>query len=487
MSMQNEKKQESQKVTTKYDLKKQRKAEAKAKEAKEIAIWRTVGVLFILAIVALILFFPIRNYTRTNKVLFKVAGRDIKQLEYDYYYNAVVGNYFSSYGSYLSYMGLTVDSDFSTVDYSEGMTFADFFQQSTVEQIQQNEGLRKLMEQEGYTYDSEEHYNEVVKSWEESAKENNVPLKSYIKSSFGKYATKKNLKPIIKDAYTIGQYIVKQETELAPDDEAIEAYYKEHKDDYDSVDYYLATKSAVLPSEPTEQADEIPVFAEDGTYTPSEAEVEAAMEETKANAEYILDTIEADGALHEGETSGSVSAVIKSWLFDESRKAGDEEIIESASANMYYIVKFVKRYLSEETTVNARIIITEEDNGAAIIAEYEAGGANLDSFLAVNDKYTTGTAEGALYENLASSEFTGGLKDWLFSADRKEGEVNSFYIDESYTYVVYYVSAGEQVWKANAKSTLLNDILENYLNEAKDSSVVNDPDGFLGNITVNAA
>jgi len=478
--------QQTGKVMTKYDLKKQKKAEAKAQEARALAIWKAVGILFVVAVIALIAYFPIKNVYKAQKTLFTVGNYEISQVEYDYYYNVTKNNYINTYSSILSYMGISQDSDFDTVEYSDNLTFSDYFQKTTAQQLQQNAALKDLIAAEGYTYDSQEHYDEMLAEWKEAAKASDVSLKDYIKANYGSYATANNLKPIIMEAYTMGQYLIKVNEDKTPTDEEIEAYYQENKDSYDLVDYYMTTVSANLPTEPTELADEEPVYSDEGVYSPSQAEIDAAMAEAKANADFIMPTLKEDGSLHTGESADNVTYTIKSWLFDASRKAGDEDIIEGT--NMYYLVKFVDRHRKDDVTVTARIIITTEDNGAEIMSEYEAGGANLDSFLAANEKYSSGTAEGGLYENIELSQFgDGDLKTWLSSEERKEGDVANFYLEDGYTYVIYYVGQGDQVWYASAKSDKLNAIMTDYIEEIQNAQVISDPNGFLKYLVVEAA
>ncbi len=485
--MSNEKEtQKSGRVATKYELKKQKKAEAKAKEARALAIWKTVGILFIIAVIALIAYFPIRNVYNAKKTVFTVGKYNISQVEYDYYYNAVKDNYLTNYASLLSYMGVSANSDFSTVKYSDNLTFADYFQKLAVQQIQQNCGLKDLIAAEGYTADVQQTYDEIMESFKTEATQAGVSLKDYIKAKFGSYATVKNTKPIMLDAYTIGQYLIKVNEEKTPSDEELEAYYQENKDTYDLVSYYMTTVTADLPEEPTELADAEPVYNEEGVYQPSQAEVDAAMAEAKANAEFIMTTLVNDENLHENDNIDTVAYTVKSWLFDSARKAGDEDIIES-SANSYYLVRFVSRKRNDEKTVNARIIFTAEDNGAAIMAEYEAGGANLESFIAVHDKYSNGTEEGGYYENIELTNFEElDLKEWLESSDRKEGDVASFYEPDGYTYVVYFESVGDELWLARSRSDKLNEIMSDYLTSVQDGQTISDPDGFIVYIAAEA-
>ncbi|MCQ2493765.1 MAG: hypothetical protein MJ104_04105 [Lachnospiraceae bacterium] len=476
MSKENETKQ-SNKVVTKYDLKKQKRKEAKVKEARALAVWKAVGVLILVAIIGVIAYFPIRNVYRAQKTVLTVGNYSVSQVEFDYYYNVVKNNYVNSYSSILSYMGINNESDFDTTAYSDNLTFADYFRKLAAEQLQQNAGLKDRMAAEGYTCDAEEYYDTVIAEAKEAAKTADITLKDYIKAQYGSYATAKNIKPVIIDAYSVSQYILKVQDDKTPSDEEIEAYYQENREKYDLVTYYMTTVSADLPTEPTELADADPIYLDDGTYAPSQAEIDAAMEEAKANAEFLLPTVATDGSIHIDENADNVTSSIKDWVYDSARKTGDQEIIEGN--NMYYLVEFKTRKRQDETTVNARVIITNEDNGAEIMAEYEAGGANLESFMAANDKYSTGTAEDALYEDLQPSVFDEDLSAWFTDSSRKEGDVEKFYDADGFTYVVYFVSRGDELWAVNAKTDMINTIMGDYLDECADGQTITDHAGLL--------
>lgn len=458
--------QQADKVVTKYDLKKQKRAEAKKKDERAVMIWKAVGIIAAAAVLGFILSFPVRNIINLKKTVVTVDGEKIGTVEFDYMYNTVKNNYFNNYGSYLSYYGLTADSDPATVQYSDKLTFKDYFEQLTVDQIKQNVALGREAAAAGYSFDAEEGWNDFVQSAQEAADEANTNVADLLKSRYGAYATKSRLKPIVKKSLMLSEYYQSVYDSKLPTDEEIESYYSENSSTYDSVDYYLTTVNATLPTEPTELADEGAAVAEDGSYTPNDAEKQAAMDAAKPEADKAADTVMKDGELHTGELSSDTLYSIREWLFDDARVEGDTTVIDNTISSLYYVVGFKARYRSEVPTVNIRAIVTDSDNGTEILTEWEAGDKSEESFISLVERYSLDSAEGGLYENQNPATYEGDIKDWIFSDERKAGDVSSFYVGEAYTYVVYYLEQAEPVWKLSVRDAIMNTRMTEYLDAA---------------------
>ncbi|MCR4617970.1 MAG: hypothetical protein K5669_07265 [Lachnospiraceae bacterium] len=455
--------QQAEKTMTKYDLKMQKRAEDKKKEAKSLMIWKIVGIILAAAVLGFILSFPVRNIMALKKTVVNIDGEKIGTVEFDYVYNTVKNNYIANYGSYLSYYGLTESTDPSTVMYNDKLTFKDYFEQLTVDQLKQNVALEREAKAAGFSYDATEEWNNFLENAQDAAKKANSNVADYLKSVYGKYATKARLKSVVKGAAEVSEYYESVYDSKLPTDEEIEAYYTENAADYDSVNYYLTSVSATLPTEPTELADEGAAVAEDGTYTPSDAEKEAAMAVAKEEADKAVSTVMTDGTYHENELSSDVVYSIREWLFEDGRANGDTTVIENTATSLYYVVGFDSRFRSEEPTVNIRAIVTDTDNGAEIMAEWEASDKTEEAFETLVKTYSLDSTEGGLYKNQNPETYEGEIKEWIFSADRKKGDVSSFYVGEAYTYVVYYLEQAEPVWKLSVKDAMMNTRMNEYL------------------------
>ena len=488
--------EKQEKVLTKYDLKMQRRAEEKKKAQREERIGMITGIVIVIALVCLVASFPIRTYLTVNGTFVKVGGEKVSRVEFDYNYNLVKSDYYAQNGYYLSMFGIDLNGDLSTQMYSETMSWKDYFEQLTIQNITNNKALRDQAKAAGFTYDASEEYAKYQENLKEAASEAGVTEKEYIQQSYGTYATASRIKEYIIQGMEINAYLEKLSEEKAPSDGEIQAYYEENKDNYDSVDYRLTIVNAELPTEPTELADPVEEGAEgtDGentdtqeAYQPSEAEIAHAMEIAKAEAEEALKKISTDGELKENVLKSSVASLLQDWLFSEERKAGDTTIVENATSNLYYVVEFEKRYRDEAPTADARIIIVAADaavGAEAILDEWKNGAATEDSFAEIADKYDS-SMEGGLFEGLIRSGLPENLSDWLFAGERAAGDTAVISGEEGEaSYVVYYVGTNAPRWSLSIESLLLQDTISAYMDEITEGYEVEDGKGNLNYLKV---
>ncbi len=289
-----------------------------------------------------------------------------------------------------------------------------------------------------------------------------------------------------------------------PSMEEIQTYYDENKDSYDSVDYYVMTIDAKLPTEPTELADPMEETegegddtAADGTqqeeqaYQPSEAEIEAAMAEAKEQADRAVKTVKADGELRENVRKSAATYLLQDWLFDEARKTGDSTVIEDSSSHRYYVVEFENRYLDEKLSADVRVVLTDAENGQGILDEWKAGAATEESFAEICDKYNDPaqtTIEGGLLEAVTSSSIPADLNSWLHEEGRTAGDTTVISSEgEENTYVVYYKGTNEAEWILSIRQTLISQRMSEYIEELTAEGKVEDPKGNLNYLKVQAA
>jgi len=491
--------QQENKIVTRYDRRMQKRREQEEKDKKEKKITRIVSTVILAAVVCLLVSFPIRNFIAVNQTFVEVDGEKINRVEFDYYYNMALNNYYTQNGMYLSYMGVDLTGDLTTQWYSDTMTWDHYIEMLAVENIKQNKALAEEAQAKGFEYDTEAEwkaYKEMVKKEAASAA---VPVSTYVKASFGSYATMNRLKDAMCRTMLANEYSTELTKEMAPAEADIQAYYDEHKDDYDSVDFRLTQIDAELPTEPTELADKkeekkteekkdaasSSSAAEEEKYEPSEAEIEAAMAEAKKKAEEALKTVAKDGELKEDYSKILINSNYKEWMFDPARKAGDTTIAEDTTNHRYYVVAFEKRYLPEEPTVNARILMTEE-NPQPIYDEWKAGAANEESFIEIFNKYSEDTisTDGGLYEGLAAYTMTSDMSEWLFAEGRAAGDAVALATDSGTNYVIYYVGAGDDQWKIDVKNILLGEKVTEYMTALTEDMEVKDSKGNLEYIAI---
>lgn len=464
----------TEKVVTKYDKKVQRRKEEERKEQQRRKRNKIIGAVAAVALIAFIAYFPISRYIATHSAYINVAGYDVTEAEFDYYYNIGANNYISSWGAMASYMGFDPTKDYAQQMYSRYMTWDEFFQQSAVDNLKRSKGLLKEAKEKGFEYDASAEADALMESLEEAAKAADMTTKDYLRSNFGKYATLKNLRPIIEEScYTTAYYneIIRSKKS---EDAEITAYYEENKDTYDSVDYLLAQIEADIPEGESTTDDQGNVTKAD----PTEEQIAQAMEAAKAEADEKLKTIEKDGELQEDIRRTGANSLYRDWLFEDGRKAGDTTVVEDSTSHKYYVLRFEKRYLNPVCTVNIRAISTSEDMSETILAEWNSTGANEEAFIALVEKYSidsTTNLKGGLYEDLDATKLSDELGSWMLEDVRKAGDVTAINSTEGSHFIFYYVGQGEPAWRASVISQLAS----KYLEQLMENVTVADPKGNL--------
>jgi hypothetical protein len=482
--------EEVKKVVTRYErrLEKRKKEEQKQQVEKRVA--QIVGLALVAVLLVMLISFPIRSYMALHETYLTVDGEKISRLEYDYNYYTMMNNYVSQYGTYLSYMGLDMNQDLANQMYTDTMSWKDYFDQLSVESIKQNRALMKDAAQKGFTYDTAEDFKVLQKGIENQAKEQSMTEKVFVQNLYGPLATIGRVSPYLKDTLFLTAYYEQLNEELAPTDEEITTYYEEHKAEYDSVDYRFVQVDAVLPTGPDGGDVEEGAEATEEVYQPTEEEITEAMAKAKEEADAILPNISTEGTLRENEQQTSMVSTIREWMFDSERKEGDTNVMEDAAGNKYYVVEFIKRYLDETSLVDARVIYVNPGEGQAILDEWKAGDGTEDSFITL---YRTYSAEDAslqandgLVRNLSSSGMQEDMANWLFDESRKSGDttVITLEAENPVEYVIYYVGLGDPQWKATIKTTLLTEIINNYVDQLTAGMTVEDPNGNLPYIKI---
>lgn len=487
---------EEKKVVTKYDLKMQRKEEERKKAKRDDLISRITGIAIVVVLFCLVASFPIRSYLTVNGTYIEVAGEKVSRLEFDYNYNLMRNSYINQNSYYLSMFGIDLSGDLSAQMYTDTLTFQDYFEQLAVENIASNKALRDKMNEAGFTYDTTEEYAEYEEALKEAAAAAGVTEKAYIQQLYGTYATASRVKNFVTETMKLGAYYEQVSGENAPLEADIQAYYQEHTDEYDSVDYRIITVNAELPTEPTDLAD--PAEGTEGTegsdteaaYQPSDAEIEFAMGEARETAEAALKNINQMGDLQENVKRSAIAVQLRDWLFDSERKAGDTTVIENATSHLYYAVEFEGRSLDQTPTADARIIIVSADSAVsadAMLEEWKSGAATEESFGELADKYGS-SVEGGLREGLTADNMAEALSDWIFDSARVSGETAAILGGEGESsYVVYYVGANEPSWFLDIESTLLAERMTAYMEEISQGYEVTNARGHLNYLKVQEA
>lgn len=463
---------EKEKIVTKYDLKMQRRKEEKEKERKRRQIGKAAGIVVVVALVAFVLSFPVRTYLATHETYVTINGEDVTKAEFDYNYNVVVNDYINQYGDYLGWFALDVTRDFSQQMYSDTLSWKDYFEQMTVDNMKRTKGLKAEADAAGYEFDTAGEVEEFKNAVKDAAKELGVSTNNYIRQLYGSYATLDGVSAYIAESARVNAYYQHLSEGMAATDEEIANYYKEHMEDYDSVDFYMEIFNAEINSE-----------------APTDEEITAAMEAAYDLADAARASLKQTGEERTNARKSEVSYIISNWLFDANRKSGDTTVIPDTNNQLYYALRFESRYLNENPTADVRAIVSPELDGQAVLDEWKAGEATEDGFEKLSDKYSNDAdvfASGALFTNLTADGVNDDLAEWIFADDRKPGDTSFIASEDGYTYVMYYVAQGKPAWQAEIADILLMNAQTEYMNALAERVTVEDKNGKLHYLKVQA-
>lgn len=313
---------------TRYDRKMQRRAEEAAKEQKRRKAGICVGTAAAVIIIAFIGYFIYNSLANRYATYLTVGDHPVKKAEFDYYYNVSYQNLLSYYGDYSSLIGLDTSKPLSSQEYTEDMTWDDFFAQQAVENLQRVYSITDAAWEAGFEYDTTDDVENIVSSLQSAATEAGMSEKTYLSSVYGKYLNMEKVRAYASNsalANAYEEYLI-EEQDISSDEVA--DYYEENKDIYDSVDYKLLQVAS------SEDADTVQSQITD------EASFEALFEE--------YDIQEDAESTYTGITKSTLTHTsAASWLFDQSRQAGDTTVIEVTADENYYVIYFLDRYLDE--------------------------------------------------------------------------------------------------------------------------------------------
>ena len=403
-----------EKKMTKYDLKMQRRQEDERKAKKEKTIIKTGCILAVIICVCIAAWKFYDNYQEKHGPYITVGDHEIQKAEFDYYYYSSLNSCASTYGSYLSYFGLDTSKPLDQQQYSDTMTWDDYFQQQAVNQLKNVYALTDEANEKGFEYDATSDYDDMVSSIQSYAEQQGVSEDEYCKSVFGSDATLEGIKPYVEMSGLASAYYNDVQDNIEVTDDEINTYYDENKDNYDSVDYRVCKIEADMPEEETEaeteaQTETVAESSSETAVTESQTETEsetmsaeeseaaakaeeeakaAAMAEAKAKADDMLSKITDEASfekvygdyatdastdsLNTDKKKSSISPTdVANWLFDADRQAGDTTVIEDTANNAYYVVYFKDRYLDHTKTVDVRHILISADTASTDTAETE--------------------------------------------------------------------------------------------------------------------
>lgn len=521
------KEQEAAKLTEK-----QRNAQ---KEARKTNLY-TIAFVVVMAIVLVVAIEVGVSQAVTNSgvrerktVAMTVNDHKISNAELNYFYMDSINSFYSSYGSYASFMGMDLAAPLNeqVIDEETGTTWADNFLETAKSNAKAYHALADAAEAAGFTL-SEEDQASVDSTM------SNLSLyatlygysdaDAFLKAQYGHGANEENYRAYIELCSLADAYYSHYSESLTYTDAELRDADSEAYDAYTYNTYYLSV-SKFLEGGTT---------AEDGTTTYSDEEraaaAAAAEEAVKSLTAQDLPTVadldaaivalpvnadtNASSSAHNDTLSTSISTTYADWVKDASRKAGDITYVASTSTSTdedgnettttdgYYVIYFVGSNDNTFKLKNVRHILvsfeggttdsttgsttySDEEKAAAkakaedLLNQWKAGEATEESFaaLATENSTDTGSAEnGGLYEDIYPGQMVTNFNDWCFDESRKPGDTGI--VESTYGYHVMYFVGDAQLSYRDYLITndLRNSDMDEWYTDLIDSAVVTDGD-----------
>ena len=480
--------------------------EQKKKTRRTILIFAAVIAVTAIALALLINGLNAPSFD-VNKSVVTVGNESVTVPVYNYFYNNIATNFYSTYSYYGLIQTNTPLSQQSSI-FGNG-TYEDYFKEETNEQLKELLNVYGEAVANGYKLSDDEKktISDALDEMETEAKSYGYPsVDKYLTVRFGEGCNKKNYEEYLKIYMTYAGYYSKLQEEFNPSADEISGEYEKDPSAYDVVTFTYATTDVKTETttepddtepadtepadtEPadTEPADTEPVETEPAETTPAETvDPEAAKEAARAEAEAKLENMDegTTSLTYNKSSASSMNSELADWLFDAARKEGDTTVIaKDENSTGFYSVRFDGRDDNSYKLVNAYVISIAKDSGEVAEGQ-ETAEAKLEKLTdglddAMTDEefetYVTGLGYSASKTRVAKTSYDETINAFLFDESRKDGEISVIYTDTTY-YVVRFASLDEETYRdAMVKSTLWN----NFYNALKEKNEMTVDDALL--------
>ena len=455
--------------------------EKKNKTLRNVLVIVLAAVICIAAVLAVIKLVNRPSYD-TKAALVTVGSESISVPVYNYLYNYTAQNFCSSY-SYFIQSGVPF-AEQSNI-FGEG-TLEDYFIETTNNSVKEILNVAAKAKANHYEL-TEQDKNTIavnVESIKSAASTYGYPsADKYLQVRFGEGCTLENYEEYLNLIMLYSGYAQKLNDDFKPNTEELQAAYQEDPSAYDLVTLTYSTVSAQSsPAETTgdgDSTDPSGSAAQPTTYT-DEAKAEA-----RKKAEEYLKEMPEDAVTKTYSKSNAADYLteeIVTWLFDETRKAGDVKVFARNEAETYfYAVRFDGRETNDYYLANANIITITKDQPKEDQEETPAeqkddalrseNGENKQDDEQTEEKTSEQKHDellAAIHDGMTNEEFsqavtalgyTAGtnsvtktysieeIRDFLFDDSRKAGDLYTAYESDTAYYIVRFVSFEEKTYR----------------------------------------
>lgn len=483
-------------------------------------------VLVLVIIVGVVAIYSIADsgFVQRNQVAMKSDNYEVSSAMMNYYFNTL----YQSYSSSVTSMGLDTAKPLDQQEYTKGTTWYDYFMDMTKSQVRQLLVLAEAAKAEGFKLDDVEKTDShdhsakaTLDEIETYAKAFGVTLDYYLQATYGKGVNEKVFTECYELSEIASHYSEHMKSQYTFEKADWDKYYEENKDSFNKVDYLTYTfkveateldkdateddkaaaeaidKAAAAELKPlsaelaaTTTADSFKAYVEN--YLKTNLYKDKTEEELKKEKIDIAEIV--SDCLVEGATNSSESDLNK-WLFDEKRNANDTYVVDAKdglSFTVYMIlpaadtedlglaciyrdtyklkdVRFIP-FLNSDYKDNAADAKAAADK---VLAEYkdDATEANFIE-LASPEKYGNENYVDGLLEGIDKGAIGEEVDVWLYDSARKKGDCEVIQVEDSGSFLIYYIGDNEVKWEVQADQSLKNDKYTEEYEALEDKYVV---------------
>lgn len=507
---------------------------AQQKEDKKLKI-TTISFITVMALVVCIAVGVLvyRAYDQSglpeqNTVAMTIGEHKLSSAELNYFYMEAVSNqynnWYSQYGSYmtmyLSMYGLDLSMPLNTqyMDEAKTYTWANYFADMAVSSAVSAYGqYDKAMADPNFKLDEElqASLDKLPESLKEEAKANEYSnVKEYLTAMYGPGSTEESYSNFVKVMSISNAYAENYYNGLEYTADQMAAHDAAHGLDYNTYSFAYTYLNATNYRKGGTKG-------EDDKVTYSDAEIAAAVEAAKADADLLataadmtafddmIKNLEVNAEKEDAASTqnkdvfaSQINSLYQEWLTDSSRKAGDIGVFASTSTSKdadgntvtntdgYYVVFFngcnknemklinVRHILLEHTPAEGSTTVTDADKMVTeqkaneLLDQWKKGEATEDSFAAlVKDNTADGGSKenGGLYENVYPGMMVTSFNDWCFAEGRKAGDTGVVLSDFGY-HIMYFVGEAEQTYREYMITNVMkSDDMDKWAKEVYDA------------------
>lgn len=441
-----------------------------------------------------------------QKTVVYIEGAPVSALEYQYYYLQQKQDFELTYADNIEALKIDTSVDYHlqsiNTNYEE-KSWGQVIDKMTCSAINEISSLYTRAMQDGYDKDrAEGYYNSRIQGFKDMARKNGITLDEYLSGTYLSNCSLKSIEDIVRRESIAKAYRDELAGRIGVTDEEIEAYYQEHRDEYDSVtyrefgidigDFFVQDggddADVTLLNEEKAKKEALAAAEEFASGITDEESYKEACYEYIQNNEDLAINLEAykkrDTSLISNVTKEQLREEAAEWLFDPARTPGEIGIVFVDAVDKYNVIYFMGRQRTSNKKVDVRVIyipyetsyvygyaVTEETKEQArekvsdIIKEFEIDKTE-EHFASLAKQYSKDIISkdsGGLFSNINEYTMPLNTSQWAFEKGRINGDYTSIE-DDSGIRIVYYISSNDDsYWESAIESKLLTDKILAFL------------------------